>query len=233
MIPARLGSERLPRKNLALLNGEPLIVHAIRAAKHAGVFDRVVVNSEGSIFADIAAQQEVEFYHRPASLATSHTRSDTVVHDFAQQYATDIIVWVNPIAPLQPPAEIRAIVETFAVGSYDSCMTVRDESAHCNFRGKPLNYSPTEPFARTQDVEPVQRFVYSLMMWRRTAFLTHYAEHGYAIVFGRTLYYPVGHVSSFMVKTAGDLELCNAIFHGLRHPHRGMVEYYSAPEGAA
>ena len=33
MIPARLGSKRIPKKNIRLLNGMPLISYAIRAAK--------------------------------------------------------------------------------------------------------------------------------------------------------------------------------------------------------
>ena len=38
MIPARMGSQRLQKKNLAPLKGVPLIVHAIRKCREAGVF---------------------------------------------------------------------------------------------------------------------------------------------------------------------------------------------------
>ena len=46
MIPARIGSTRLKMKNLALINGKPLIYYAIQAAKDSGVFDKIVLNSE-------------------------------------------------------------------------------------------------------------------------------------------------------------------------------------------
>ena len=48
VIPARLASQRLPRKPLALLGGEPLIVRVCEAAASAGVFDRVVVAADSA-----------------------------------------------------------------------------------------------------------------------------------------------------------------------------------------
>ena len=50
MLPARRGSIRLKQKNLALLNGKPLISYVIEAAKQSGVFERIVLNSEDKIF---------------------------------------------------------------------------------------------------------------------------------------------------------------------------------------
>ena len=42
MIPGRMGSERLPIKNLALLDGRPLISYALEAAKESGIFTKIV-----------------------------------------------------------------------------------------------------------------------------------------------------------------------------------------------
>ena len=50
MIPARLGSQRLKQKNLQLLNGIPLISHAINKAKNSNIFNEIWVNSESLIF---------------------------------------------------------------------------------------------------------------------------------------------------------------------------------------
>ena len=44
MIPARLGSKRVPKKNLRLLNRRPLITNSIETAVKSGVFDEVNVN---------------------------------------------------------------------------------------------------------------------------------------------------------------------------------------------
>ena len=54
MIPARFGSTRLKMKNLALIDGKPMISYVINAAKESGVFDKIIVNSEHLIFKSIA-----------------------------------------------------------------------------------------------------------------------------------------------------------------------------------
>ena len=54
MIPARLGSKRVLKKNLRLLNGRPLISYNIETAVKTGLFDDVYVNSESDIFSEIA-----------------------------------------------------------------------------------------------------------------------------------------------------------------------------------
>jgi len=230
MIPARLGSERLARKNLALLAGEPLIVHAIKLAKTSGVFDRIVVNSESSVFARIAEKHGVEFYRRPEHLATAQAKSDEVVYDFAIRYATDVIVWVNPISPLQPDHEVREVVRYFVSAELDSLITVREEQVHCNFRGEALNYKPGGKFAKTQDLEPVQRFVYSLMMWRRDAFVAEYERQRNAILFGRSGFYPVSQMSSLIIKTEEDIKLCEYILTGLAQKRGEPLAYFSLAE---
>ena len=52
VIPARGGSKRIPRKNIRLFEGKPIIAWSIEAALAAGCFDRVIVSTDD---ADIAA----------------------------------------------------------------------------------------------------------------------------------------------------------------------------------
>ena len=50
MIPARMGSQRLKLKNLALLNVKPLIYYAIESAKVSKIFDKIFINSDDNLF---------------------------------------------------------------------------------------------------------------------------------------------------------------------------------------
>ena len=54
MIPARMGSKRVPNKNLRILAGKPLIAYIIEAVKASKKFDDIYINSESDVFADIA-----------------------------------------------------------------------------------------------------------------------------------------------------------------------------------
>lgn len=111
MIPARIGSERLKYKNLRILAGKPVIYYAIEAAKTANIFENIFVNSDEEIFSDIANKYNVEFYLRPKKLGSSSTQSDEVVFDFLSNNRADVLVWVNPIAPLQTGFEIKKAVD--------------------------------------------------------------------------------------------------------------------------
>ena len=82
MIPARIGSTRLEFKNLALIDGKPLIYYAINAAKKSKMFDKIVLNSDHEIFSEIAKRYKIDFFLRSKNLGSNDARSDDVVLDF-------------------------------------------------------------------------------------------------------------------------------------------------------
>lgn len=225
MIPARMGSERLKMKNLALLNGQPLISYAILAAKASGVFSRILINSDGDVFQRIAERYNVEYYERPSHLGSSDTKSDDVVYDFMLKHPGDLVAWVNPISPLQSGNEIREVVNYFIAEELDSLITVKDEQVHCVYKGEPINFSAKGLFAKTQDLIPVQSFVYSVMMWRTRTFLDAYQRQGYALLCGKLGYFPVSKESSIIIKTDGDLKMAESALSATTGEHDSQVQY--------
>ncbi len=211
MIPARIGSTRLKMKNLALINNKPLISYSIRAAQDSGVFERVVINSDHEIFAKIAKRYGAEFYHRPRELGGSSIKSDDVVMDFMEKNPCDTVAWVNPTSPLQSGKEVGDVVRFFNKERLDSLITVKDEQVHCLYKDRPVNFDPLEKFAQTQDLIPVQTFVYSVMMWRVSTFMSEYKEKGYAFFCGRTGTFPVRRLSGIIIKRPEDLMLADFI----------------------
>ena len=230
MVPARAGSTRLKWKNLALLNGKPLISYAIQAALNSGAFDKVIVNSDDPVFGDVAAQYGAEFYLRPRPIGSSLTKSDEVVEDFLRQYPeASAVAWVNPISPLQTPEEISAIVRYFHQGKANSLFTVHEKKAHFLKNMKAINFSLSGKFAQTQDLEPVHEIVYSLMMWQARSFLSAMKEKGYGIMHGKIAYFPVSRKSSLNVKTVEDLRLIEHILISESAPNdQPDIKYHQA-----
>src|SRR3989344_6310498 len=75
IIPARGGSKRFPRKNVALLHGKPLLAYAVEAAKESGVFDAVCVSSDDDEILSIAKEYGADLaLKRPAKFATDTAR---------------------------------------------------------------------------------------------------------------------------------------------------------------
>ena len=90
IIPARGGSKRFPRKNVAILAGKPLIAYAIETAQESEIFDLVCVSSEDDEILSIAEKWGAQrVLKRPAELAKDHASlKEVCVHlleDFAMQ----------------------------------------------------------------------------------------------------------------------------------------------------
>ena len=218
MIPARFGSTRLKMKNLALIDGKPMISYVINAAKQSGVFDKIIVNSEHQIFKSIADRYNIDFYHRPKDLGSSQAKSDSVVANFMNAYPEgDIIAWVNPISPFQTGKEISGVINYFVKNNLDSLITVEDMQVHCNYKGKSINYDKDELFSQTQDLSPVQPFVYSIMMWQRETFLSEFTNKGHALFCGKFKTHPVSKASGIIIKTADDLKLADLLMRSMNN----------------
>jgi len=225
MIPARIGSQRLARKNLALLNNKPLIEYAIEAAIESKSFDRIVINSDDSVFEKYAKRNNVEFYLRPKSLGGPQAKVDEVVIDFIEQYDPEYLSWVNPTSPFQTGKEISAAIKYFLDHNYDSFVTVRDINVHCIYKGEPVNFSKEEQFGQTQNLTPVQSFVYSICAWRASVFKKEYYTKGYGFFCGSTGYYPVSRDSSFLIKTRNDLEFADFVMRAKKNGSSFQIEY--------
>ncbi len=130
IIPARGGSKGIPRKNVRLLCGKPLIAYAIEVALSSKYIGRVVVSTEDSEIAEIARQYEAEVIERPVELAQDDTPSLPVyqhVISYLEKVANhhcDIIVALQPTSPLRAVADIDGAIEKFLTLRCDSVVSV-------------------------------------------------------------------------------------------------------------
>ena len=110
VIPARSGSQRIPRKNWQEIDGQSLVMHAHTAAVASGVCDRIVVSS------DSPEWPVPEVINRPEHLSRGEpdSLSRTVQHALQQcerggvEY--DLVVTLQPATPLRSPTLIREMV---------------------------------------------------------------------------------------------------------------------------
>jgi CMP-N,N'-diacetyllegionaminic acid synthase len=133
IIPARGGSKGVPRKNVRLLNGRPLISYSIAAARTATVVDRIVVSTEDQEIADISRSLGAEVVVRPAALAADDTPTrdvlECVVTELADEgYRPDAVLTLQPTSPLRTGRHIDEAGSLFAANpdadSLVSCVEV-------------------------------------------------------------------------------------------------------------
>lgn len=80
VIPARGGSKRIPRKNIKLFGGKPMIAWSIDVALKSGCFDRVLVSTDDLEIANVAKAHGAEVpFIRPKELSDDHTGITPVI----------------------------------------------------------------------------------------------------------------------------------------------------------
>jgi pseudaminic acid cytidylyltransferase len=105
IIPARGGSKRIPRKNILLLNGRPLISYSIRAAIDSGVFDEIIVSTEDKEIKEIALSEGAQVDDRPEHMAGDTVTKVQVVKEFLER--VNGIEKYSSVAALLPTCPFR------------------------------------------------------------------------------------------------------------------------------
>lgn len=164
LIPARGGSKGIPRKNLKLMAGKPLVQYTIERALEAVRVDRVVVSTDDTEIAEVARRcgAEVPFL-RPEELSGDNSPEWPMMEhclDFlerAEGWKADLLVYLRPTMPLRNPGEIdKAVTTLLSRPDLDCVRTTR-----------PAPYPPYWMYRRDKDglMEPfdpcVKPFQYS------------------------------------------------------------------------
>ena len=130
IITARGGSKGLVGKNIASLNGRPLIAHTIEAAKKSKNIDDIVVTTDDIEIANVASDYNISVIDRPEKLATDSASSYDVVKHALEKLAEKSRVYtyfilLQPTSPLRTEKHIDEALSTFLrAGNYNSCMSV-------------------------------------------------------------------------------------------------------------
>jgi CMP-N-acetylneuraminic acid synthetase len=120
----------LPRKNIKLFGGKPLIAHTIEAARGSYFINRVVVSTEDKEIAEVAKKYGAEIIKRPKKLAGDKILIQAVIAQVLkdlkkkENYRPYGIALLNPTSPLRTTEHLNAALTKFCGGGYDSVFTV-------------------------------------------------------------------------------------------------------------
>jgi CMP-N-acetylneuraminic acid synthetase len=160
LIPARGGSKGIPRKNVRLIAGKPLIAWTIEAALGANALAAVVVSTDDPEIADVAraAGAEVPFL-RPSELAQDETPGiDPVLHALKALPGYDAVMLLQPTSPLRTSHDIEGLLVKVAKTGAPAAVSISPAKEHPEWMFKMLDGGRLEPvltqtqFARRQDL---------------------------------------------------------------------------------
>lgn len=190
MIPARLGSKRIPKKNIRLLAGIPLLQYAIEKCLQSQCFDEIWVNSESELIGELAVQCGAQFYKRDAALATDQATNEDFVPDFLEKIDCERVFMVNSTSPLLQVETLIKFVQFTTESSFDSVFSVEQCFAECVYNNMPVNFS-LEKKINSQEIIPVEKLIWAVTAWRRSTVLQLVKDGSCCIYGGKIGYFPI------------------------------------------
>ena len=153
LIPARGGSQRIPKKNINPLLKKPLIQYTIDYALKSKIDARIIVSTDNQEIANIAEYcgAEVPFL-RPQNISQDATPDYPVVThclDYLQEdgWTTDIVVFLRPTQPYRINGEIEKAIEILNNNKSIDCVRTTQTACYPPYWMKTINKkSLIEPF---------------------------------------------------------------------------------------
>jgi pseudaminic acid cytidylyltransferase len=189
VIPARGGSKRIPRKNVKLFNGIPMLVWAISAAKTSGQFDRIIVSSDDDEIIQIAVDNGAEApFVRPADLADDITPTVPVIAHAVNEcrslgWNAEFFCCIYPSVPLLQAGDLTRSFELITSLNCDFVYPVT-EFAHPTQRamrrlrsGRMEFIDQSNELTRTQDLEVTYHDAGQFYWGRASSWTSHKKMH--------------------------------------------------------
>jgi CMP-N-acetylneuraminic acid synthetase len=182
LIPARGGSKGIPRKNIKLLAGKPLLQYTAEAALSATRLSRVILSTEDQEIAEVARRCGLEVpFTRPKELSLDETPTLPVVQHAVNWLEErgdrfDAVCLLQPTNPLRQSADIDGCIDLLESGDFDAVVTILSVPPEYNphwvyfkHEGDVLSLSTGEsgPISRRQDLRPAFHREGSVYVTRR------------------------------------------------------------------
>lgn len=164
IIPARGGSKRIPRKNIKLFLGKPMIAWSIEAAKATGIFEKIIVSTDDAEIAEVSRMYGAETpFVRPEHLSNDFTGTTQVVGHaiqlgLKQGWCIQSVCCIYATAAFISPKDLKLGLEILNSGKWDYVFSATEFAAPIfrSFRsldnGGLEMYFPDQFHARSQDL---------------------------------------------------------------------------------
>jgi len=193
IIPARGGSKGVPRKNIKLLGGKPLLQYTAEAALAARRLTRVILTTEDEEIAAVGRRCGLDVpFLRPAELSQDDTPTLPVIQHAvrsleAQGDAYDFICVLQPTNPLRKPEDIDGCLRLLEESNLDAVVSVLRVPHQFNphwvyFQTKDgrlaLSTGESVPISRRQDLPPAFHREGSVYATCRDVLMKHGSLYG-------------------------------------------------------
>lgn len=221
IIPARGGSKGIPRKNLQMVGGKPLVAHTIEQALASEELTHVFVNSEDEEIRKVAESFGAKTLDRPEEFHHDNTFQEVdrllmwcINHLEETGLPVDVLVLIYPTAPLRKIRHIDETIRKITREGFDSALTLVEDSTYLwktapDGTAAPTNYDPAKRGPRQKEnwnQWGENKAVYAM---KRDLLMNTGCRLG-----GRIGYVPMSKLESVDVDLPDDLELVRKLVEG-------------------
>lgn len=159
LIPARGGSKGIPKKNIKLIAGKPLIEYTIDAAKKSRYIDSIVLSSDSEEILEYGEKNKIDILKRPDEFAADTSSMKDVIFHVLEDFRIkngeipEIVLLLQPTSPLRTEQHIDEALEIFLEDSKADSLVSIIETPH--------NHSP-----------------YSVMKFNENGYLDFFIDDG-------------------------------------------------------
>lgn len=199
-IPIKLNNQRLPGKNLMLLNGRPLCDYIFDTIGKIDIIDeKYVYCSEESVQKYIP--ESLKFLKRDSKLDGPEIKGLEIIDRFVQDVDADIYVLTHVTQPFTKASSLEKALKKVISGDYDSAFSAVELKDYCWYQGRPFNYDMKD-IVTTQDLEPVYVETGAFFIFRKEVFTQMHQRIG-----ARPYIYVVDQFEAIDIDTKEDFEL--------------------------
>lgn len=108
IIPARGGSTRIPRKNIKIFHGLPMLAYPIYTARASRIFNQIIVSSDDDEILAIAKQYGADVHKRSDALSQNDVGTQEVMRDVLEHFTSTAACCLYPCTPLLRASDLIA-----------------------------------------------------------------------------------------------------------------------------
>jgi len=203
-IPIKLNNQRLPGKNLLLLNGKPTCKYIFETINNVeGVDEKYVYCSDESIKSYMP--EGLTFLKRDERLDGCQIKGLEIIEGFVNDVDADVYILTHVTQPFTKSESIKNALDKVVSGEYDSAFSAVVLQDYMWKDGKPLNYD-MKNIIRTQELDPIYMETGAFFIFRKEVF----TELGQRI--GNNPYiYEINQFEAVDIDTAEDFEFAKIV----------------------
>lgn len=167
-IPIKLNNQRLPGKNIMMLNGQPVCKYIFDTINTIDMIDEKYVYCSDERIMEYMPDG-LKFLKRDSYLDGFQVKGLELIEYFVRDVDADIYVLTHTTQPFTKAASIKCALEKVINEDYDSAFSAIALQDYMWMNGKPLNYD-LKDIVRTQDMEPIYMETGAFFIFRKEVF---------------------------------------------------------------